>query len=385
MALINENDEIQLFHQLAISIGESLESVYNMQVKEREELITVLGLRRKEGTDEGFYIDESDSNMNHVGEIKAFESLPSQDSFCELNFSQLEASVSNQGVENRNEKVDVSGSEKAAETLENGHGLGDLEASTYLAVVEMELIEEGAATVPINDELNNNSKSEGIPVLGPTAAVHINPDLTEDPINSKLEALQRDTELVLRLIGPVPEPVINAELVQAYLEAHMDRPDRVQFVVEELVGLDKDDSQTPERQPSVELSVEKVKGKSKKTVNPIQLEERRAVSQKSEFPPRDATSLDFCKKLRLQLDDEDAMDIPFNDLTVPSSPISHDFTPPSSPFSESTSSTLSRALPIMQPSQDATATARNTTTSETVTNSASSALVVSLSAVTSGQ
>ena len=35
---------IQIFQQLADSLGETLETMYNMKEKEREELITVLGL-----------------------------------------------------------------------------------------------------------------------------------------------------------------------------------------------------------------------------------------------------------------------------------------------------------------------------------------------------
>ena len=84
-----------------------------------------------------------------------------------------------------------------------------------------------------DDPNNNNQNQESL--------------LELNDLHPKLISLQIDAARVLKLLGPGRDGVINAELVLAYLEAHMDRPDRVQVVVEELAGIDNKDSQTPER------------------------------------------------------------------------------------------------------------------------------------------
>ena len=53
MAQYDADDEFDLFRQLAEAIGESLEAVYNMQERERGELIIALGLRKGENEDNG--------------------------------------------------------------------------------------------------------------------------------------------------------------------------------------------------------------------------------------------------------------------------------------------------------------------------------------------
>ena len=53
MAQYDADDEFDLFRQLAEAIGESLEAVYNMQERERGELIIALGLRKGENEDIG--------------------------------------------------------------------------------------------------------------------------------------------------------------------------------------------------------------------------------------------------------------------------------------------------------------------------------------------
>ena len=122
-------------------------------------------------------------------------------------------------------------------------------------------------TVVKEDDANNNNRQNQESLL------------ELDGVHPKLISLQKDADLVIKLLGPGRDGVINAELVLAYLEAHMDRPERVQVVVEELAGIDNDDSQTPERQLSVEMiKSKKGKGKSSKSVNPADLEDK--VAQK---------------------------------------------------------------------------------------------------------
>ena len=53
MAQYDADNEFDLFRQLAEAIGESLEAVYNMQERERGELIIALGLRKGENEDIG--------------------------------------------------------------------------------------------------------------------------------------------------------------------------------------------------------------------------------------------------------------------------------------------------------------------------------------------
>jgi hypothetical protein len=53
MAQYDADDEFDLLRQLAEGIGESLEAVYNMQERERGELIIALGLRKGENEDIG--------------------------------------------------------------------------------------------------------------------------------------------------------------------------------------------------------------------------------------------------------------------------------------------------------------------------------------------
>ena len=87
----------------------------------------------------------------------------------------------------------------------------------------------------VENDSNNNEKQVATIVVDP-------PDNLGQEVNPKLISLQQDTEKVLRLLGGDSRPAVNGDLVQAYLEAHMDKVDRVQVVVEELAGMDNNDS-----------------------------------------------------------------------------------------------------------------------------------------------
>jgi hypothetical protein len=140
------------------------------------------------------------------------------------------------------------------------------------------------------------------------------PNILSQEVNPKLISLQQDTEKVLRLLGPDKGAAVNGDLVLAYLEAHLDKVDRVQVVVEELAGMENNDPQTPEGQPSVEMiRLEKGKGKSSKLVNSFDSESRLAVVRKRSIG---SPSTGFAKKPRL--DAEILLEqSPFHRTTVP--------------------------------------------------------------------
>jgi len=236
---MTQNDadhEFDLFRQLAEAIGESLEAVYNMLEKEREELINVLGLRRGNNNDSG-------------GENLASEETKGQ--------VQIEEDI----VKLFNDDSDTLVLDKVQFEYSDSSDVFDKET-----IVEATEVEE--------DDPNNNKSQNHESKFG--------------DVHPKLISLQKDADLVLKLLGPNREGLINADLVLAYLEAHMDRPDRVQVVVEELAGVDQDESQTPERQLSVEMTKpDKGKGKSSKIANVSDVEARltQAVAQKRKNPP----------------------------------------------------------------------------------------------------
>ena len=79
----------------------------------------------------------------------------------------------------------------------------------------------------------------------------------------------------------------------------MDKVDRVQVVVEEFAGMEND-SQTPERQPSVEMTwSEKGKGKSFKLVNSFDLGSRLADVRKRSLGSPHTLAAGLPKKPRL--------------------------------------------------------------------------------------
>jgi len=110
-------------------------------------------------------------------------------------------------------------------------------------------------------EDNNNNNHQKPFVLGEGFSEDIHPALA---------SLKKDTELVLRLLGE--DKNVTSALVEAYLEAHMNRHDRVQVVVEELAGMDDEDvdQQALVRQVSLEQikPIDKGKGISGKHVRP---------------------------------------------------------------------------------------------------------------------
>eukprot|EP00092_Neocalanus_flemingeri_P005268 GFUD01005667.1.p1 GENE.GFUD01005667.1~~GFUD01005667.1.p1 ORF type:complete len:929 (+),score=262.59 GFUD01005667.1:112-2898(+) len=234
MALSKAEEELQLFQRLATALGETLEMVCNMQEKERQELITVLGLRMV-GTNE----ESGEGKTSSLLENPPLTAVPSDESF------------------------------------------GDKIAT---------------------EDQNNNEK---VPAQKEPALTVLNPP-KEPELHPEMKALQQDTSKVLKLLSSDIGTAFNADVVQAYLEAHMDRPDRVQVVVEELAGV-HNDTHSPERQPSMELESEiadKSKGKSRK-LSIIQ-------GLGAEGPPS--------KRTRLDLDIAAVVTEPVLDLTTPSPP-----------------------------------------------------------------
>ena len=259
MAQYDADDEFDLFRQLAEAIGESLEAVYNMQERERGELIIALGLRKGENEDNGENVT-SEMNKGQVVFAEDIVKTLKDDDSDNLVFDKLQFAF----------ESDISDTFDKEIKLDND-------------------------TVVQEDDPNNNNRQ--------------NPEslLELDDVHPKLISLQKDADLVIKLLGPGRDGVINAELVLAYLEAHMNKPDRVQVVVEELAGIDNDDSQTPERQLSVEIiKSRKGKGKSSKIVNTVNLEDRllQSVAKKRAIPPmptlEEASSPK--KKSRLDID-----------------------------------------------------------------------------------
>ena len=71
MAQFDPDSEFALFRQLAEALGESLEAVYNMQERERGELIIVLGLSRG-GEDIG---EENVASQDNKGQVQIEEDI----------------------------------------------------------------------------------------------------------------------------------------------------------------------------------------------------------------------------------------------------------------------------------------------------------------------
>ena len=67
MALNDVSHELEMSQQLATAVGETLEAVCNMQEQEREQLITVLGLRG-DGNNKEWGFDVEDKSTIQVVE-----------------------------------------------------------------------------------------------------------------------------------------------------------------------------------------------------------------------------------------------------------------------------------------------------------------------------
>ena len=268
MAINDSSDDLNLFRQIAEAIGESLEAVYNMQDKERTQLVVALGLGKGEV---------------HDGEC-----------------------VGRTG--------EASTADKTAVDMDV-----DINKLNYWVVRSNENLfakadEETTAVEGSIEDLNNNKSEEVItavdspPAFGPLNQV----DSAMEEVHPVLASLQRDAELVLRLLGPDRGPMVDAELVLAYLEAHRLKEDRVKVVVEELGGVDLTDSQTPERQLSLEtLKSEKGKGKSSKIAGLTDLDQRLEDVQKRKLLTTFIEILDSPKKKpRLEVDEEQFIPTP---------------------------------------------------------------------------
>jgi len=245
MAFNDAGHELNLYQELATAVGETLEAVCNMQEQEREELITVLGLRTHGSIKLVKVVEEKSAApvVANTGPIIIKDDDTTDD-------------------DDMMEIVDlVLGMEKDQENITK-----DDDSPEVKDIKEVE-------SEAVNNDSNNNEKQVATIVVDPL-------DIPSDEVNPKLISLQQDTETVLRLLGPDRGPAVNGELVLAYLEAHIDKVDRVQVVMEELAGMDND-PQTPERQPSLEITrSEKGKGKSSKLLNSFDLENRLAVVRK---------------------------------------------------------------------------------------------------------
>jgi hypothetical protein len=221
MAQYDADNEFELFHQLAEAIGETLEAVYNMQESERGELIIALGLMKGGNKDIGENIT-TEMNKGQVVNAKDIVETFKDDDGDNLVLDKVQFAFESDNIDTFDEET----------RLDND-------------------------TVVKEDDANNINRQNQESLL------------ELDGVHPKLISLQKDADLVIKLLGPGRDGVINAELVLAYLEAHMDRPERVQVVVEELAGIDNDDSQTPERQLSVEMiKSKKGKRKSSKSCQP---------------------------------------------------------------------------------------------------------------------
>jgi len=265
MPLNDIRHELDLYQQIASAVGETLEAVCNMQEQEREELITVLGLR-VDGLNKELVRDaEEKSTVPAVANTKPI--IIQEDDTANVEGDMMEI-------------VDpVLSTEK------------DQDSMKFDDSPEVEDIKvDDSKTV---NDTNNNEKHIASIVAAP-------PDNLIGEVNPKLVSLQQDTEKVLRLLGPDKGHAVNNDLVLAYLEAHMDEVDRVQVVVEELAGMDNSDSSTPERQPSLEMKKnEKGKGKSSKLVNSVDLETRLAAVRKRSLVPSSTRDAGLPKQPRL--------------------------------------------------------------------------------------
>ena len=192
MALKDSSDDLNVFRQIAEATGESLEAVYNMQEKERSQLVVALGLGKGEVHD--------GECVGRTGEASTAEKTAVD--------MDVDSKVLDYWVVRSDENL--------------------------FAIAD----EETTAVEGSSEDLNNN-KSEEVttaadspPVFGPLNLV----DSSMEEVHPVLASLQRDAELVMRLLGPDRGPMVDAELVLAYLEAHRLKEDRVQVVVEELGG-----------------------------------------------------------------------------------------------------------------------------------------------------
>ena len=123
---------------------------------------------------------------------------------------------------------------------------------------------EGALNKTLDVEFEANDPAISV-VMDPGEVVQ---DLEgiEKLEESSIEAgLRNDTNKVLRILVDEKGPLKDYEEVYAYLEAHMEKKDRVQIVVEEFVGMAEEMAEGESRSPSLEIlqnsPINKGKGK----------------------------------------------------------------------------------------------------------------------------
>ena len=165
-----------LFKKLADAIGESLEQVRGMSEIERRQLIDVLGLETKEGATGP---TSSSSAKTHVATDLLLHD-----------------------VQNRQEEGDRSEGKYEVQTLE-------------------EDVSNNAKHVP------NTEKDCG--------AINVGEDL--EGISPLEKRLKEDTEKVKKLLSGTVNETIDMDVLEAYLQAHQENPNRVRVVLEELAGV----------------------------------------------------------------------------------------------------------------------------------------------------
>ena len=203
--------ELRVFQLLADTIGETLEQVYQMQDLERRQLITALGIDKAI-----IKVDITDDEEEEQVVTAMHESFK----HVKLNKARKLDDDTN------NDEIRVEGNTETIEVKDEGG---------------------------VDTELNNNNQP----------AFVFDESVTEVAVHPALVSLKKDTELVIRILGP--DKKFTPALVEAYLEAHMNKQDRVQVVVEELAEMAEEvvEDQIFERQLSLEKQIPLQKGKGK--------------------------------------------------------------------------------------------------------------------------
>ena len=208
---MEKNPEEELFVKLADAIGESPEEVWRMSDIERRQLIEVLGL-----------------------ETKGVVAGPASSCF--------------------------------AETLVDAD-VGALNVQNYFIIEEVESMEQ-KDDFQVHDEEVSKRRSQAPNTEEDFEVITTKEDFEGFSPMEKL--LKEDTNKVKKLLAGTNNETIEMDVLEAYLQAHANKPNRVRVVLEELAGVgDLADVETEgpiiivdEEVPSTEKGKGKGKGKS---------------------------------------------------------------------------------------------------------------------------
>ena len=172
---MEKNPEEALFKKLADAIGETLEQVWGMSEKERRQLIEVLGLETKGGATGP--TSSSSAKTHDATDLLLYD------------------------VKNRQE--------------------GDRSEGKY----EVQTLEE---------DVSNNAKHP-LNTEKDCGAIKVREDM--EGISPLEKKLKEDTDKVKKLLSGTAHETIDMDVLEAYLQAHQENPNRVRVVLEELAGV----------------------------------------------------------------------------------------------------------------------------------------------------